>query len=359
MRVAIVHDALCTAGGAERVVLWMTKAFPDAPIFTSAYLPNCTFNEFRQLDVRTLPHTKRITSEKQFKSWLPLWFFLIRQLDFRNYDVVLSSSTYLAKYIRPPRNVTHKAYIHAPFRLLWKPESYTSDSIPSPIIFKPILSLALPILRKLDQKFTQQIPAIATSCNNVAEEIWRIYHRASTVIHPPVSVDDYPLATSPGEYYLSVSRLISHKRVDLAIQACTRMKKKLIVVGDGPERKNLEKLAGETIRFVGRVNDEQLKTLYLDSKALLFPSHEDYGIVPLEAQACGRPVIAYGKGGALETVSEGKSGVFFSEQSVDSLVASMLDFEKMKFRPHQIRKWVDQFDVKYFISELRNFIELE
>jgi glycosyltransferase involved in cell wall biosynthesis len=241
---------------------------------------------------------------------------------------------------------------------LWKPESYTYDSIPSPIIFKPILSLALPILRKLDQKFTQQIPTIATSCNNVAKEIKEIYHRNSTVIHPPVSVNDYPLATNPGEYYLSVSRLISHKRVDLAVQACTQMKKKLIVVGDGPERKNLEKLAGETIRFVGRVDDEQLKTLYLGSKALLFPSHEDYGIVPLEAQACGRPVIAYGKGGALETVSEGKSGVFFNEQSVDSLIASILDFEKMKFRPHQIRKWVDQFDVKYFISELRNFSEL-
>jgi glycosyltransferase involved in cell wall biosynthesis len=356
IRVAIVHDALCVYGGAERLAFWMAKAFPEAPIFTSVYLPDQTFQEFRGMDIRTLPFANHITSEEQFKSLLPLWFHLLRRLRFKEFDVVLSSSTYLAKYVHPAKGVLHKSYIHAPFRLLWKPESYTLDSIPNPCLFRPILKVTSPFLRNLDRRLTRQIPQIATSCSNMAREIQNIYGRNSVAIHPPINITEFPLATTDGDYYLSVSRLIFHKRVDLTVQACTQLHKKLIVVGDGLERKNLERLAGDTVRFVGRVSDDELKRLYLNSKALIFPGEEDYGITPLEAQACGRPVIAFGRGGVLETVWNGRTGLYFMEQTIESLKKCIRDFEDMNFQAQKIREWAKQFDAEGFIKAIREFV---
>ena len=356
MKVAIVHDALCVAGGAERLALRMAQTFPDAPVFTSVYLPDRTFQDFRSMDIRVLPFARYIKSETQFKSLLPLWFFLIRGWDFRDYDVVLSSSTYLAKYIRPAGGVKHKSYMHAPFRLLWKPDSYTPERIPNPLLFRPILQVMLPLLRHLDNGLTRQIPEIATSCSHVAREIKAIYGCNSTIINPPVNCAEYPLATTRGDYYLSVSRLISHKRVDLAVAACTQLQKKLIVVGDGPERKQLEQLAGDTVRFTGRVSDDELKDLYVNSKALIFPSYEDYGIAPLEAQACGRPVLAFGQGGALETILDGKTGLFFQEQTIESLVRCIRRFEIMEFQAVEIRDWSMKFDFEIFKDKLQKFV---
>jgi glycosyltransferase involved in cell wall biosynthesis len=356
MRIAIVHDALCVAGGAERLVLSMAKSFPEASIYTSVYLPDHTFQEFKDLNVHVLPFARYVKSEAQFKSLLPLWFFLIRRLDFKDFDVVLSSSTYLTKYIHPANTVSHKSYLHAPFRLLWKPESYTSESIPNPHIFRPILKVMLPLLRNWDRRLTRQIPEIATSCNHVAQEIATVYGLPSTIINPPVKCVEYPLATTLGNYYLSVSRLISHKRVDLTVQACTQLHKKLIVVGDGPEREKLEQMAGDTVRFVGRVSDEELKELYVNSKALIFPSYEDYGITPLEAQACGRPVIAFGRGGVLETVVNERTGLFFEDQAKESLIKSLLRFEEMKFNPKEIRIWAEKFDFEKFKENIQKFV---
>jgi glycosyltransferase involved in cell wall biosynthesis len=190
----------------------------------------------------------------------------------------------------------------------------------------------------------------------MANEIERCYHKPSTVIYPPISVADYSFSEKSGEYFISVSRLISHKRVDLAIEACNRMKRKLVVVGDGPERKKLELLAGNSIEFVGKVSDERLKQLYGGARALIFPSHEDFGIVPLEAQACGKPVIAFGQGGVLETVSENRTGMFFSEQKTDALVNCLKEFEHRTFDKRTIREWVAQFDVQSFIAQLRDFV---
>jgi glycosyltransferase involved in cell wall biosynthesis len=355
-RIVIVHDALCVAGGAERMSFWMAKAFPGSPIFTSVYLPSQTFSEFQTLDVRTLPLARFIRTERQFKLLYPFWLFELRRIQFAEYDQVLSSSTYLAKFIRPGSEVDHKAYLHAPFRLLWKPESYSEQSLPIPRIVTPLLKALLPSLRVWDKKNTQKIGNIATNSLNTAGEIKRFYQKSAQVIHPPVPLADYPLADTPGDYFLTVSRLISHKRVDLAIEACNRLKLELLVVGEGPERLHLEQLAGKTIHFKGRVSDKELKRYYLNSKALIFPSHEDFGIVPLESQACGRPVIAYRKGGVLETVKEGESGLFFQYQTVESIVAALKTFQGMDFSPDQIRKWTGPFDVGIFYDEIRKFV---
>lgn len=356
MRIAIVHDALCVAGGAERLVLWMAKAFPCAPIYTSVYLPTGTFSEYQQLDVRVLPFARFIRSERQFKLLYPLWLHLFRRLDFSEYDIVLSSSTYLAKFIKPAQGVSHACYLYAPFRLLWKPDSYSAESLPTPGVASGLVKWSAGLLRKWDLRSTRAIPKLATSCRNMAEEIRRVYGMPAAILYPPVEIPAELPASEGREYYLSVSRLISHKRVDLAVKACTQTGRKLVVVGDGPERARLEKMAGETIRFAGRVSDAELQALYSGAKGLIFPSYEDYGIAPLEAQAWGVPVIAYGRGGSLETVQEGVSGIFFDHQDEASVVEALERFEKLSFDPPEIRRWVSRFDGDTFMRGLQEFV---
>ena len=192
----------------------------------------------------------------------------------------------------------------------------------------------------------------------MAHEIKKVYGMEAEVIYPPVEIPQTSSSMEPREdYYLSVSRLISHKRVDLSVQACTRLGKNLIVVGDGPEKEKLAQLAGKTIRFVGRVSDEELQDLYRRGKGLLFPSYEDYGIVPLEAQAWGVPVIAFGRGGSLETIKGSVSGIFFEQQEVDSLVEAISRFESTKFDMEMIRQWVAGFNVASFTAQIRKFVE--
>ena len=356
MRIAIVHDALCVKGGAERVALWMARAFPDAPIYTSVYLREHTFPEYAKLDVRTLPLAGLIRDETQFKLLYPLWLLELRTMDFSEFDWVLSSSTYLAKFIRPSPRVRHVAYIYAPFRLLWKPEAYRQGSLPGSAVFERLVRSAIPRLRRWDQARTRAIASIATTCRHMAEQIKRDYGRTASVIYPPVEIPDVPQPPAREDYFLCVGRLASHKRVDLAVEACTRLGKRLIVVGDGPEREHLERLAGRSVEFLGRVSDEALQQLYLKAGALIFPSHEDYGLVPLEAQAHGAPVIAFGRGGVLETVKEGVSGIFFSSQDVDSISGSLESFDARRFPSDQIRDWARTFDAEGFMTRLRDFV---
>jgi glycosyltransferase involved in cell wall biosynthesis len=356
MRVAIIHDALCVRGGAERVALWMARAFPDAPIYTSVYLREHTFPEYKSLDVRALPFAGFIRDETQFKLLYPLWLLELPGIDFSEFDVVLSSSTYLAKFIRPAPLVRHVAYIYAPFRLLWKPEAYRQGSLPGSGVFERLVRGVVPLLRKWDQARTRAIPRIATTCQHMAKQIMRDYGRSASVIYPPVEIPDVSEPRARGDYFLCVGRLTSHKRVDLAVQACSRLGEPLLVVGDGPEREHLQRLAGPSVEFLGRVSDEALEQLYLSARALIFPSHEDYGLVPLEAQAHGVPVIAFGQGGVLETVKDGVSGMFFSTQDVDSISGCLRSFDARRFPEGQIREWARRFDAQGFMTRLRDFV---
>jgi glycosyltransferase involved in cell wall biosynthesis len=357
MRVAIVHDALCVRGGAERVALWMARAFPDAPIFTSVYLPEQTFPEYRGMDVHVLPFARLIRTETQFKLLHPLWLLELQSLVFSRYDVVLSSSTYLAKYVRPGAAVRHAAYIYAPFRLLWKPEAYSPGSLPTRGLLEDAVRLIVPLLRRWDLARTRAIPRIATTCQNMAREIMHTYGRQAAVINPPVAIPAMPPVEERDDFFLCVGRLAPHKRFDLAVEACSRLKKRLIVAGDGPERERLQRLAGPTIQFLGRVSDETLHALYLKTRALIFPSYEDYGLVPLEAQARAAPVVAFGRGGVLETVKEGVSGIFFPSQDVDSLVDCLSKFEGLTFSTSQIREWARKFEPRVFIKGLQDFVQ--
>jgi len=356
LNIAIVHDALVVPAGSERVALNISNLFPDAPIFTSAYLPENTFPEFKKKKIHTLPFSKSVKNERQYKNLYPLWLLELSFLDFSKFDVVISSANYLAKFINVPSHATHICYLHNPIRFLWKSRVYSKDSVPLGTISLPIIQTVLPILKKIDIKKTRNIGHLLTNSKNVASQIKQIYDRHAEVIHPPVDVHAFPISNTTEDYYLYAGRLISHKRVDIVINACSKLKKKLVVCGDGLERENLQEHAGKDIIFTGGVTDQQLLELYSKCKALLFPSDEDFGLVPVEAQACGRPVIAYRSGGALETVIEDETGVFFDEQTEDSLIDAIQRFEALSFDSRRIRENSMNFDVSVFRKKFHQYV---
>lgn len=355
-KVAIVHDALVVPAGSERAALFVSSLFPSAPIYTSAYLPENTFPEFKQKNIHTLPFSSIAKNERQFKSLYPLWYMGISKLDLTGYDLIISNSNYLAKYINPPGNSVHVCCLHNPVRFLWKTGGYSAKSLPFGQLSKLVIRLMLPILQDYDVKRTRSIPHIISNSRNMQIQLQSVYGVSSTVIYPPVDIHSFHVNPSPDDYYLYAGRLISHKRVDLAIQACNQLKRKLIIAGDGLERKNLELIAGADVEFLGNVTDEQLKKLYAGCRALIFPSDEDFGLVPVEAQAAGRPVIAFGKGGALETVVDYETGLFFEKQEVDSLVNAILKFETLDLDPEKIRRNAFRFDLKEFQHQFMDYL---
>jgi glycosyltransferase involved in cell wall biosynthesis len=350
-----VHDALVNTGGAERVVVAMHEVFPDAPVYTSVYLPDHTYREFSGMDVRTTPLQRFIRSERQLKWCLPLVVRAFGRLDFEAYDIVLTSTTFAAKAVHVRPGARHWCYCYAPFRLLWFTEQYQGASR----AWNLALRAAGPVLRRLrerDRSIMTRVDGIATTCGHMAEAIERSYGRTPQIIYPPIRCADYVAGTGPGEYYLVVSRLVPYKRVGLAVEACRRIGAPLVVVGDGPERAALERSAGPTVRFVGRVSDAEVKQHYTRCKALLFPGHEDFGLTPLESQASGRPVIAYGRGGVLETVTDQVTGLFFEPQTADALVEAIGRFEQMDWSSAAARENAARFDTREFRAGLLRFV---
>ncbi|NLG96688.1 MAG: glycosyltransferase family 4 protein [Chloroflexi bacterium] len=356
-RIAILHDALVVTAGSEKVALHLSNVFPDAPLYTSAYLPENTFPEFKGRRIITLPFASLAKSERQFKGLFPLWYIGFSRLDLSAYDLVISSANYLAKFINPPPHTRHICYLHNPFRFLWKRNAYSDLSLPYGKLALRAIDLLLPFLRKVDVSKTRKIDHIVANSRNISNQIKRIYGMESDVIYPPVPVRQFLTASDTGDYYLYAGRLISHKRVDIAIKAFNQLNRRLIIAGDGLERPALEKLAGSTITFTGRVSDQQLKQLYARCKALIFPSDEDFGLIPVEVQASGRPVIAYQAGGALETVVESETGLFFPEQTAESLCEAVLKFERMKFNPERIRENALRFDESVFEEKIRQLVD--
>jgi glycosyltransferase involved in cell wall biosynthesis len=352
---AIAHDALVYRGGAERVVGIWAQRWPGVPIYTSAYLPDATYDVFRQADVRT-SFVQRLAFSPGIvmRGIFPLMIPGFRRFDFSRFDVVLSSASYAAKAIRVPRGVCHLCYCYTPLRLAWRPDDYLLSASPARAA---ALRLVASILRPWDYEVAQGVFAYAATCRNVAARIKACYGREAQVIYAPVELARYRIG-KPDGYYLVVSRLNSYKRIDLAIEATRRLGRPLVIVGEGPQRAGLESLArGADVRFVGRVTDQELLDLYTGCRALLFPQEEDYGLAPLEVQASGRPVVAYARGGALETVVDGETGVLFSEQDPEALVEAVLKAESIKFDPISIRRHAARFDVDTFCRSFEDFIQ--
>ncbi|PKO17659.1 MAG: glycosyltransferase family 4 protein [Chloroflexi bacterium HGW-Chloroflexi-10] len=355
-KIAIIHDAFIVKGGAERLALHLSNLFPEAPIYTSVYQPKTTFSELKTKQIITHPFSRWVKSEKLFKQLYPLWFLYYFNVKLTEYELILSSSTYLAKYIQTPKNGQHICYMHSPFRFLWKRNSYTNNSLPfnSPII--QIIDRIIPSLQKIDFKLTQPIDQVITNSQNMANFIQTVYHKNAVIIYPPVDIQQYNIQ-NPQNFYLCVGRLISYKNIDLAIQACNQLKRKLVIIGDGFERNKLEAIAGNTITFLGKVDEETLKSMYATCKALIFPGVEDFGMVPIEVQASGRPVIAYRSGGVLETVTENETGIFFDDQNIDSLIQAIISFENRRFDPSFIRNSVQRFDLSIFEESIKTSLQ--
>src|SRR5579872_1297746 len=366
LRVAIVHYWFVANGGGERVVEALAELYPQADLFCLIADP-MTMTPRLQKHRLTTSFLQRIPGGRRwYKQLLPLHPVALEQLDLSNYDLIISSESGPAKGVLSSPDACHICYCHSPMRYLWDLHPLYRRAM------RPLAGLALALtahyLRMWDLASAGRVDHFVANSYNVAKRIKKHYRRDATVIYPPVDVSAGHLSERVDDYYLVVSRLIGYKRVDLAIEACNRLNRRLRVVGDGDQYKYLRKLAGPSITFLGRLDDEGVRENYAHCRALLFPGDEDFGIVPVEAQSFGRPVVAYGRGGALETVQglmagdrsnvERATGVFFAEQTNDSLVGALEFFESIEtfFSPSFIRQSVERFDASNFKSEMSRFI---
>lgn len=364
MNIAIVHDELMRRGGAEQVVLCFHKAFPQAPIYTMAYQPNHTYPEFKNCDIHTSLFQKVVSNEKSMKKlFFPFGVIAMKLLDLTKFDVILISSTYAAKYVKISPNALVINYCYTPFRLAWNPESYAEYNNTSGlkrIIFNSIIN----ILRKIDFKAAQRTDYFIAMTNETKDRIQKAYLPTNKIelIKPPVDCNKFYISSEIKDYYLVVSRLEYYKKVDLVIEAFNKLGYPLIIVGKGSKESELKKMAKPNIVFKNGLSNEDIAKLYAKCKAFIFPQHEDYGITPLEANASGRPVIAYGQGGVLDTMipytndSNIATALFFEKQEVDYLIEAVLLSENIKFNSNFIRHHAEKFHEDIFVDEIKTFV---
>lgn len=334
LRVAIVHYWLTTMRGGEKVIELLCEMFPQADIFTHVVSPEHLSPAIRAHRIRTTFIQKLPGSVRHYQRYLPLMPLALEQLDLRAYDLVLSSESGPAKGIITRAETPHICYCHSPMRYLW--DAYPEYLASVDAFTRLCMRLLFPRLRRWDYLSAQRINTIIANSRAVQQRIRRWWGRESVVVHPPVNVERFcnpdmtllPSGITAGSYYLCLGELVCYKRIDLAIEACNAGGIPLIVAGDGPERARLQRLAGPTIRFLGRVDDSIVPPLLAGCKAFLLPGQEDFGITPVEAMAAGRPVIAYRAGGALDTVLEGKTGRLFPEQDPQVLLRTLEAFER-------------------------------
>lgn len=357
MKIALVHDWLPFMGGAERVLSDFVEAYPGAPIYTLL----CNYSKIEEpiksaniITSNLQKDGKEIANHRKLFPFMPT---AIEKFNLNDYDIVLSSSSSVAKAVITNPATLHICYCHSPMRYAWEfSYEYAEKMAGKGKIKNKILDYFLTFIRLWDYSSAARVDYFIANSENVAKRIWKHYRREAVVIHPPVRCNLFNISDEDGDFFLCVSRLQEYKRIDLAVKACTKLGLKLKVIGDGPDRKKLQSLAGPTVEFLGRASDETMKECYAKCKAYLFPGEEDFGITPLEAMASGRPVIAYGKGGALETVIEGKTGVFFHEQTVDSLIDAIERFEEHNFDKNELRKHAEKFDDEIFKEKIKTFI---
>ncbi|HUY77842.1 MAG TPA: glycosyltransferase [Ktedonobacterales bacterium] len=356
MQVALVHDYLNQMGGAERVLLAFHDLFPQAPIYTSIYEPSRVDRRFKGVDIRTsylqrLPFIKR-----HHQPFLPLYPFAFESFDLRAYDLVISDSSAFAKGIVTRPDALHICYCHTPMRWLWNYDDYVERES-----LGRIARLALPpfitFLRMWDYATAARVDYFIANSPNVAARINKYYRREAVVMPPPVETARFQLAPTREDYFLIVSRLIPYKRIDLAIQAFNQLGLPLRIIGGGRDEQRLRAMAGPTIRFMGKLSDEDVRAQMARCRAFIFPGDEDFGLTPVEAQASGRPVIAYGSGGALASVVAGVTGLFFDEQTPDALAATVRRFRDEDFDPLAIRRHAEEFDLEHFTNRFAQFLE--
>ena len=356
MSTALVHEHLAQDGGAEKVLLAFQELFPDAPTYTLVYNSARAHPAFLRKDIRTSFLQRMPFGPQKYQWYLPLMPLAVERYDLMQYDVVLSSVSGFAKGIITRPDAVHICYCHSPTRYLWTDTHEYINALPYNRLIKRLILLLLPSLRQWDRIAADRVDHFIANSKTVQDRIKKYYRRDSTIIHPPVEVERFTVSDVVDKYFLIGGRLVGYKRYDLAIHAFNRLGLPLKIFGSGPEEKRLRAMAKGTIEFLGKVSDTDRGRLMSRAIAFIHPQEEDFGITAVESMAAGRPVIAYAKGGALETVIAGKTGVFFDEQSWEALADAVLRFKPDEYRPAEIRAWAEEFRKERFVERIRSFI---
>ncbi|MFN2459709.1 MAG: glycosyltransferase [Candidatus Velthaea sp.] len=352
-RVALVHDYLNQRGGAERVFAHIAAAYPDAPVFTSIYSERAAGDVVARERVRTSFLQRLPLHDRYFRALAPLYPRAFESFDLREFDLVLSSTTAWAKGVLARAGAVHVCYINTVSRFAFDYDRYVGGF--------GAAALARPLVRRLiawDKRAAQRPTRFIANSRNVAERVQRYYGRESAVLHCPVDVDRFTVGPGDGDYYVVVSRLLPYKRIDRAVEACALAGVPLHVAGTGPAESVLRaRAAGTATTFHGYLADAELNALIGRARAVILPGEEDFGLVPLEAAAAGRPTIALRAGGALETIVEGETGAFFDEPSAASLAAALRAFDPARYRRGRLRAHAEEFAPPRFVARLRALVD--
>jgi len=357
MKVAIIHYWLVGMRGGEKVIEALCEMYPQADIFTHVYVPEMVSDPIRQHRIVPTFINALPRAAKMYKTYLPLMPLALEQLDLRGYDLIISSESGPAKGVIAPSDSIHVCYCHTPMRYIWNMyHDYRNNAGRLTQWMMPPLSH---YLRMWDVTSAARVDSFVANSATVARRIRRYYGADSVVIHPPVDTGAFSIAapSALGDYYLMAGELVSYKRADLAVRAFNEMKLKLIVIGGGEMLDEIRRLAGPTVTVMGSQPFDVLKQHYARCRALIFPGEEDFGMVPVEAMASGRPVVAFGRGGATETVAEGVSGIFFADQSVDAISSAVKDLANIEIDPEKIAAHANQFGRDQFFQKMRTHID--
>jgi glycosyltransferase involved in cell wall biosynthesis len=356
LNLALVHDWLNQIGGAEDVLDSLVDLYPQRPIYTSLYAPDLMPAAYRDWDIRCLWTDQLPGIHQHHQRFLPLYPLAWGGLDLSAYDVVLSNKSGFCHGLQRGDSTLHICYCLAPTRYVWQMPAYIAReglSRPAELLLRPLVGL----LKRWDYAAAQRVNHFIAISGDIQQRIRTFYGRDSDVIYPPVDTARFQPAAESEDYFLVVSRLIPYKRIDLAVQAATRLGLPLKVGGSGRDLERLQNMAGPTVEFLGFVPDEELPDLMAGCKAFIFPGLEDFGITPVQAQAAGRPVIAYAGGGALDTVIPGQTGELFYEQTVDSLAALMAGFDATRYDSALIRRHAERFDSQVFQRQISAYVD--
>ncbi|ADY73996.1 glycosyl transferase group 1 [Desulfurobacterium thermolithotrophum DSM 11699] len=361
MKIALVHDWLTTLAGAEKVLEAIYELYPYFIYTLVKDEKKLKDSIFEKADIRTSFIQKLPKAKTKYRNYLLFFPLAIEQFNLSEYDVIISSSHAVAKGVLTNSNQLHICYCHTPVRYAWDLyHEYLKKSGLSKGIKAVIAKLILHYIRIWDATTSNRVDYFIANSRYIAKRIKKTYGRESTVIYPPVNVDKFEVYTQKEDFYLTASRMVPYKKIDLIVEAFSKMPdKKLVVIGDGPDFEKIKKKAGKNVELLGYQPFEVLKDYMQRAKAFIFAAEEDFGIVPVEAQACGTPVIAYGKGGVTETVINGKTGIFFRTQTVESLIEAIKNFERREdiFDPLEIRKNSEKFSKERFKKEFKEFVD--
>ncbi len=360
LKIALVHDWLTGMRGGEKVLEVLCELYPKAPLYTLLHNKGSVSPIIENRDIHTSFIDQLPLKARRYRNYLPLFPRAIESFDFSDYDLILSTSHAVAKGALPAKGALHICYCHTPMRYVWELYDQYFGPGRAGILTRTAMSYVAPRLRRWDVDASSRVHAFIANSRNVADRIRQYYKRSADVLYPPVNVDQFSVSERDDGYYLMVTALVPYKRVDIALETFRQTRERLLIVGNGPELARLQSLASSNIEFLGWQSDTDLAKLYAGCRALIFPGIEDFGIVPLEAMASGKPVVAFGQGGALETVVDAPemcTGVFFYEQTPEALKQAIGKLRSRTLIPRNIRAHAERFDRTTFKESYRLYVE--